>query len=286
MATPYRLGFESSTEIDTNRVWSWIDATVDILFGIDLILNFFFAYYNSEEVLITNHKKIASTYLKSWFFIDLISILPFDKLFEIGDFNSLGRIIKLPKLYKLIKMTRLVRMLKILKERSKLVKYLQDLLSIGVGCERLLFFILLFLVICHIVSCLWVVAARFDETDPDTWIIAFGYNDLDDWELYFISFYFTVTTITTVGFGDISATNSTERIICVVLMLIGVISFSFATSQLTSILFNYDSSQAKLKEKIATLNEIKKEYLLEPELYDQLRSAIRYDHSMNYKDQI
>jgi len=68
--------------------------------------------------------------------------------------------------------------------------------------------------------------------------------------------------------------------------LIGVISFSFATSQLTSILFNYDSSQAKLKEKIATLNEIKKEYLLEPELYDQLRSAIRYDHSMNYKDQI
>lgn len=66
-------------------------------------------------------------------------------------------------------------------------------------------------------------------------------------------------------------------------MLIGVISFSFATGSLSSIISNYDASQATLKEKFATLNEIKKDYQIGPDLYDQLRRQIKYDHSKNSK---
>ena len=65
---------------------------------------------------------------------------------------------------------------------------------------------------------------------------------MEDYELYITSFYFTVTTIVTVGFGDIRAFNTSERIMCVFLMIIGVISFSFATGSLSSILSNYDAS--------------------------------------------
>ena len=93
--------------------------------------------------------------MTSWFFIDIIGVIPFDSIFESGDYNKLARIIRIGKLYKLIKMTRLVRMLKIVKERNKLVKYLNEILKIGIGFERLLFFILIFLVLCHIVACLW-----------------------------------------------------------------------------------------------------------------------------------
>ena len=75
--------------------------------------------------------------------------------------------------------------------------------------------------------------------------------------MYITSFYFTVTTIVTVGYGDITAQNTGERIICILLMIVGVIAFSFATGSLSSIISNYDSSQAKLKEKIATLNDIR-----------------------------
>ena len=60
--------------------------------------------------------------------------------------------------------------------------------------------------------------------------------DLNDYDLYVSSIYFTVTTIVTVGYGDITAINSTEKIICVFLMIIGVISFSFATGSLSSII--------------------------------------------------
>ena len=91
------------------------------------------------------------------------------------------------------------------------------------------------------------------------------------------AFYFTMTTITTVGFGDISGGTTGERILCAVLMVIGVISFSFATGTLSSILSNIDSSRAKIKEKYGILSELKQEYEISNTLYDELRHALKYD---------
>ncbi len=72
-----------------------------------------------------------------------------------GSFNRLARVARIGKLYKIVKMTRLVRMLKIVKERNKLVKYLNEILKIGIGFERLLFLMLIFLILCHIAACIW-----------------------------------------------------------------------------------------------------------------------------------
>jgi voltage-gated potassium channel Kch len=79
---------------------------------------------------------------------------------------------------------------------------------------------------------------------------------MSDSELYITAFYFTTTTVLTVGYGDITAISTTEKLLCILLMVIGVISFSFATGALSSIISNYDSTDALLKEKIATLNAI------------------------------
>ena len=46
-------------------------------------------------------------------------------------------------------------MLKVVKEQSRLAKFIKGKLKIGVGLERLFFFIMLFTILCHIVSCLW-----------------------------------------------------------------------------------------------------------------------------------
>ena len=50
--------------------------------------------------------------------------------------------------------------------------------------------------------------------------------------------------MTTVGYGDISATNTYERLFCIVLMFVGVSCFTFISGALSSILSNYDQSQA------------------------------------------
>ena len=94
---------------------------------------------------------------------------------------------------------------------------------------------------------------RFDEDQKNNWIFIGGYTEYMDYELYIVSFYFTVTTIVTVGYGDITPKNSGERVICMLLMIIGVISFSIGTGILSSIIANYDSALAKLEEKMSTL---------------------------------
>jgi hypothetical protein len=86
---------------------------------------------------------------------------------------------------------------------------------------------------------------------------------MEDTELYITSFYYTTTTILTVGYGDITAISLYEKLLCIVLMIIGVISFSFATGALSSIISNYDSSEASLKYKISKLNSIQTEYRID-----------------------
>jgi len=86
-------------------------------------------------------------YVTSWLVVDIVSIIPFDAIFTIEKYNSVAKIARIGKLYKIIRMTRMVRMLKIVKERNKLAKYLNEILKIGVGFERLLFMMLIFLVL-------------------------------------------------------------------------------------------------------------------------------------------
>jgi hypothetical protein len=67
-------------------------------------------------------------------------------------------------------------------------------------------------------------------------------------------------------------------------MIIGVISFSFATGSLSSIIANYDQYEAVLQEKIATLNAIQCEYNIDSVLYKKCVKSLRYDHSKKSKD--
>mmetsp|Transcript_83119 Transcript_83119/g.114742 ORF Transcript_83119/g.114742 Transcript_83119/m.114742 type:complete len:218 (-) Transcript_83119:564-1217(-) len=215
----------------------------------DMIFVFFTVYYDNKRMrTVTCRKTIAKNYLKTWFFPDLLSIFPFDVFLSGGaNFGDLFRFSKLGKLYKLVKMARLLKMVRLFKDRRKIVKSVDKLLKINAGMERLMFFIAFFLVFCHIFACLFAVCAQFFD---DNWIVANDFDLLDSFSVYLIALYFTVTTVTTVGYGDIQPISLLERIFCIFLMLIGVVAFTFASGSLASILANYDSTQATMMERL------------------------------------
>jgi hypothetical protein len=181
-------------------------------------------------------------------------------------------------------MSKMIRLAKFGKIRTKLFKNFSSLMELTAGLDRLIFLLLVFFLMIHIIACFWIFIARFDETSKDNWIYYKEMQDFSIYDLYVTSFYFSVTTIITVGYGDITAISSGEKLVAVFLMLIGVIAFSYATGALGNILANIDSSEAKLKEKMSTLNDIQKEYEIEPKLYKKLYLALRYDHSKKSKD--
>ena len=117
------------------------------------------------------------------------------------------------------------------------------------------------------------------EDPTSTWVYKAGLIDSDNFSLYVSSFYFVVATVVTVGYGDVTAASTTEKCICIVLMLIGVISFSFFTGALSSILQNYDQNQIRFRRKLSTLRDIKREHNLSHELFHKLVRSISYDFS-------
>ena len=55
-----------------------VDNIVDVFFFLDVVLNFHTTYVNPAGEVISDPKLIRRNYLRSWFFIDLMSCLPFD----------------------------------------------------------------------------------------------------------------------------------------------------------------------------------------------------------------
>lgn len=102
LVSPYRIAF---VDVDTLE-WTVIETLIDCIFGVDLLLNFFFAYYDNQDDVVDGRKKIAMSYLYGWFFIDLLTILPISQIMNTSDFGNLAKIARLPKLYRLIKVLR------------------------------------------------------------------------------------------------------------------------------------------------------------------------------------
>ena len=65
-------------------------------------------------------------------------------------------------------------------------------------------------------------------------------------ETYVCSAYFILTTTATVGYGDITPVTTIERICGMTLMFCGVLSFTFVSGTLASILSANDTREALL----------------------------------------
>ena len=84
--------------------------------------------------------------------------------------------------------------------------------------------------------------------------------------------------MTTVGYGDVSGTTTWERVYVILLMLVGVYSFTYISGALASIIQNVDTEQAVYQEKIIFLNRLQMQYKIRGKLYNEVRKALNYDN--------
>lgn len=177
----------------------------------------------------------------------------------------------------------MAKMFKLCRDRKRIKETLEENFKIEPAYARLIGFLGVCLYVVHLLACLWVIAAKVNE--DKNWIASFKANNFaEDYEMsnsetYLISFYAMATTITTVGYGDISAKNNIESIFAIIFMLVGVVLFSFVAGSLTSIITDRDSQQASLKLKLATLEGIQKQHDIPREFYREMKRTINFEHS-------
>lgn len=97
------------------------------------------------------------------------------------------------------------------------------------------FFVLmsLFTLISHWLACVWNGIAIFEEKNQNSWVYKMDvqiYGEMSDndttirmtpTQRYIASLYFIVSSLTSVGFGNVAATTEAEQVFSVIIMLLG-----------------------------------------------------------------
>jgi len=78
---PYNVCFHQVVPDAGMSNQDYFDFAVDLLFGVDIIVNFISAYEDDATgIPVINPKVISNNYVSSWFLFDLIAIIPFSLL--------------------------------------------------------------------------------------------------------------------------------------------------------------------------------------------------------------
>ncbi|NXC24141.1 KCNH2 protein, partial [Campylorhamphus procurvoides] len=223
--TPYSAAFLLSDSEEAQRhhcgyscsPLNVVDLIVDIMFIIDILINFRTTYVNSNEEVVSHPAKIAIHYFKGWFLIDMVAAIPFDLLiFGSGSEET-------TTLIGLLKTARLLRLVRVARKLDRYSEY---------GAAVLFLLMCTFALIAHWLACIWYAIGNV-EGQRTGWLHALGQqigkplNGSDPRrgpsikDKYVTALYFTFSSLTSVGFGNVSPNTNSEKIFSICVMLIG-----------------------------------------------------------------
>lgn len=216
-------------EIEENFILTIINWIVTTVYIVDIIISFNTAVYKKGKI-ITDRKIIAKKYLKSWFLIDFIAAFSF-----FGAFKSMQQIV----LSRIIKLFRLSRLLKLIRVTGTIQKTASS--KINPAILRLIILICWIFIVSHFISCAWIYIAQPDPL-------------LDSLTKYIRAFYWTVTTLTTIGYGDITPDNNIQMIFVIFIEFMGAAMYALIIGNIANLIANIDIAKSRFKEKLKTVN--------------------------------
>jgi len=243
-----------------------INLVYPIIFSIDIIATFFTTItIDGQEV--TSKKVIAIKYLRTWFLADLFAALPFDLIFGQGwlsEASNATRSMRLfsPRYIQILLMVRMLRIYHILPflERTKKKELFNP------GIIRLFFTIFIVLIIAHWVSCGWIALGKIDDK-------------LDHFTNYIKALYWCITTITTIGYGDITPSTNVQTIYTMFVQITGAGMYGYIIGNLASMLANSDLARTQFRAKMEKIQTFMQYRDVPGDLQDNIRQY--YDYLWN-----
>lgn len=270
---PIQVGFP---ELQFGHMWVALNTISDVLFWLDVAQSFFVGFYESEEEpMVTNRTRIAKRYVASWFVPDVVGILPIESFAGPSNSRSVSSL-KLTRIIRLFRVTKLARLIK-LRQFAMKVEETLDLDAVMTRMTRLIGQVFL---VTHILTCLWHLVGYSGDDDTgdesETWIEQAGLEDASSGIRYLYSFYWVIATLAGVGFGDMHATNTNERIFSIVTEIVGACGFGYLIGNITKILGNWNREKSTRAEKLSMVQAFVQKKAIPKNLKAQLLRYFRH----------
>jgi voltage-gated potassium channel len=227
------LSFALNIELKEHHLW-W-DLFFSLIFFIDIYLKI------KNKLKLPNIPKLGSDgaileqkpYHKSfWLWVDIITSIPYDIIASLFGLNIITNTIMTIRLLRIARIIKLRIAFEVIDFVPKAIKILFGLTAICLAI--------------HWLACGWMIITPRPGLDTISY--------------YNVSLYWAVTTLTTVGYGDITPATNFARIYTMFVMVIGVASYGVIIGNFSRMIMLADKYKEEKKEKLEALRSFMRYY--------------------------
>uniref|UniRef100_A0A674C513 Voltage-gated inwardly rectifying potassium channel KCNH2 n=1 Tax=Salmo trutta TaxID=8032 RepID=A0A674C513_SALTR len=259
-----------------------VDLIVDVMFIIDIIINFRTTYVNNNDEVVSQSQRIAVHYFKGWFLIDMVAAIPFDLLiYRSGEETT--------TLIGLLKTARLLRLVRVARKLDRYSEY---------GAAVLFLLMCTFALIAHWLACIWYAIGNVERAGAARigWLDSLGdqlgkpYNQTIPGsgpsirDKYVTALYFTFSSLTSVGFGNVSPNTNSEKIFSICVMLIGSLMYASIFGNVSAIIQRLYSGTARYHTQMLRVREFIRFHQIPNPLRQRLEEY--FQHAWSYTNGI
>jgi potassium voltage-gated channel Eag-related subfamily H protein 7 len=255
IVTPWEVSFLIIQPTSFTGPFFIINTCVDCVFCKDMLMQFFLMVQVRDEEgrkkWIRSQRRIGMRYLRGWFVLDLVSILPFEAVGALLKDAALQRL----KVIRIIRLLRLLKLARVLRATRLVERWQGKMLATRNSTMSLVKFVCMLIFLSHWMACVWgLVGNYFGEDNLEcvpgrswetknivsslenpsgrSWIVDRGDlwspdSPCNPWHVYIASLHFAIMTITSIGYGNIVPTRSEEYFVGVFCQLGGGITWAY-----------------------------------------------------------
>ncbi|MCL7043947.1 hypothetical protein MKW94_011125 [Papaver nudicaule] len=238
------------------------DNIINAFFAIDIVLTFFVAFLDRKSYLfVDNRRDIAIRYAKTWLILDVLATIPAELARKVVGSQ-----------YGWITMLRLWRLRRVSSMFARLEKD-RNFNYFWLRCAKLVC-VTIFAV--HCAACFYYTIAARNRHPERTWLgSSFGnFHQQSLGIQYVTSIYWSITTLTTVGYGDLHPVTTIEMVFDIFYMLFNLGLTSYLIGNMTNLVVHGTSRTRKFRDAIQAASSFANRNHLPERLQDQMLSHL------------